>query len=207
MVLAICSLLPLAPWTARNWRVFHQFMPLAPTHANAPGEYYAAGFDRWMRTWLADYASLEDIGFKMDDTVMDVNNLPDRAFDNAGERSATQEVFDRYNQTVTMTPELDAQFEQLARQRIRRKPFRYYLELPVVRVLDLWLRPRTEMLPLDTHWWRFRDDPHDFAWALLLAAINRAYVGAGDAGGCRRLAADPYVGMLVGFVLSCAPSS
>lgn len=201
VALAICSLLPLAPWTARNWRGFHQFMPLAPTHANAPGEYYATGFDRWMRTWLADYASLEDIGFRLDDTVMDINTLPDRAFDNAGERSATQEVFDRYNETVTMTPELDAQFEQLAGQRIRRKPFRYYLELPVLRILDLWLRPRTEMLPLDTHWWRFRDDPHDFAWSVLLAAINGVYAGLallGAVGGWREIR---YAGMLAGFVV------
>jgi hypothetical protein len=201
VVLAICSLLPLAPWTARNWRGFHQFMPLAPTHANAPGEYYAFGFDRWMRTWLADYASLEDIGFKMDGEALDINTLPDRAFDNAGERSATQEVFDRYNQTVTMTPELDAQFEQLARQRIRRRPFRYYLALPVVRILDLWLRPRTEMLPLDTHWWKFRDDPHDFAWSVLLGAINGMYVGLallGVAGVWREIR---YAGMLAGFVV------
>ena len=201
VVLAIGSLLPLAPWTARNWRGFHQFMPLAPTHANAPGEYYATGFERWMRTWLADYASLEDIGFKLDDAEMDINALPDRAFDNAGERSATQELFDRYNQTVTMTPELDAQFEQLARQRIRRRPFRYYLELPVVRILDLWLRPRTEMLPLDTHWWRFRDDPHDFAWSVLLGAINGVYVGLAFLGAFRSWREIRYAGMLAGFVV------
>jgi hypothetical protein len=201
VVLAIGSLLPLAPWTARNWRGFHQFMPLAPTHANAPGEYYAAGFDCWMRTWLADYASLEDIGFKMDGTEIDINALPGRAFDNAGERSATQAVFDRYNETVTMTPELDAQFEQLARQRIRRKPFRYYLELPVVRILDLWLRPRTEMLPLDTHWWRFRDDPHDFAWSVFLAAINGVYVGLALLAAFRGWREIRYAGMLGGFVV------
>jgi hypothetical protein len=201
VVLGICALLPLAPWTARNWRGFHQFMPLAPTHANAPGEYYATGFERWMRTWLADYASLEDIGFKLDDTELDINALPDRAFDNAGERSATQEVFDRYNQTVTITPELDAQFEQLARLRIRRKPFRYYLELPVVRILDLWLRPRTEMLPLDTHWWKFRDDPHDFAWSVLLGAVNGVYVCLALLGAVGVWREIRYAGMLVGFVV------
>jgi hypothetical protein len=102
---------------------------------------------------------------------------------------------------VTMTPELDAQFEQLARQRIQRKPFRYYVELPVLRILDLWLRPRTEMLPLDVHWWKFRDDPHDFAWALFLAVINGAYVGLAllvAACGRREIR---YAGMFAGLVV------
>jgi dolichyl-phosphate-mannose-protein mannosyltransferase len=201
VVVALCSLLSLVPWTARNWRVFHQFMPLAPTHANAPGEYYPAGFDRWMRTWLADYASLEDVGFKMDGTEIDVATLPDRAFDNAGERNATQELLDRYNQTVTMTPELDAQFDRLAAQRIQRRPLRYYVVLPMVRMLDLWLRPRTEMLPLDTHWWRFRDDPHDFAWAALLGAINGVYIVMALAGAVGAWREIRYAGLLAGFVV------
>ena len=201
VVLGLCSLLPLAPWTLRNWRVFHQFMPLAPTHANAPGEYYAAGFDRWMRTWLADYASLEDIGFRIDSEEIDVHLLPNRAFDTPAERSRTEELFERHNETVTMTPELDAQFDQLARQRIQRKPFRYYVELPVLRMVDLWLRPRTAMLPLDAHWWKFRDDPRDFAWSLLLAAINAAYVGLGLLGAVLSWREIGYAGMLVGFVI------
>jgi len=201
VILALCALVPLAPWTLRNWRVFHEFMPLAPPHANAPDEYYAAGFDRWMRTWLADYASLEDIGFRADTTEMDTHSLPNRAFDNEEERSRTAELFDRHNENTSLTPELDAQFNQLARQRIRRKPFRYYVELPAVRMLDLWLRPRTEMLPLDAHWWKFRDDPHDFAWALLLAAINAGYLGVAVLGLVRGWRELRYAGMLVGFLI------
>ena len=100
-----------------------------------------------------------------------------------------------------MTRELDAQFGQLARQRIRRKPFRYYVELPVLRILDLWLRPRTEMLPLDTHWWRFRDDPHDFAWSVTLAAINGMYIGLALLGAVGVWREIRYAGMLAGFVV------
>src|SRR5258708_26938443 len=36
-VLVASSLLPLVPWTARNWRVFHVFQPLAPAIATFPG--------------------------------------------------------------------------------------------------------------------------------------------------------------------------
>src|SRR5262249_19858214 len=29
----------LTPWTVRNWRLFHVFQPLAPTHGESPGEF------------------------------------------------------------------------------------------------------------------------------------------------------------------------
>jgi hypothetical protein len=200
VVLGIFSLAPLAPWTLRNWRDFHRFQPLAPTHAGEPGEYYATGFDHWMHTWLVDYASLEDVGFKMDGEEIDVGTLPNRAFDDEAERLRTEQLFEVYNDTVTMPPALDAKFEELARQRIQRKPLRYYLELPLLRVLDLWFRPRTEMLPIDTHWWRFREDPRDFAWAVWLAAINFVYVGLAVLG-IVRWRQIRYAGMLAGFLV------
>lgn len=200
VMLGIFALAPLAPWTIRNWRDFHRFQPLAPTHAGEPGEYYAIGFDHWMHTWLADYASLDDIGFNMDGTEIEIATVPNRAFDDEAERSTTTQLFEIYNQDVTMTPQLDAQFEQLARQRIQRKPLRYYVELPVLRVLDLWFRPRTEELPIDSHWWRFREDPRDFAWSVFLAAINFVYVGLAVLG-MVRWREIRYAGMLAGFVV------
>ena len=35
---AVCVVLPFGVWTARNWRTFHVFEPLAPRYANDPGE-------------------------------------------------------------------------------------------------------------------------------------------------------------------------
>jgi hypothetical protein len=198
VALGACALAPLAPWTLRNWRVFHQFQPLAPLGANAPGEFVARGFNRWMRTWLVDYASIEDIGFRVDGEPISVNDLPSRAFDTPEERSKIEELFEQYNENLEITPALDAQFAQLARERFRRKPFRGYVELPLLRALDLWFRPRTELLPLDSHWWGFRQDPHDFAWALLLAVINLVYAAPAILG-LRRGRQLPYLGMLVGF--------
>jgi hypothetical protein len=200
VLLGACALAPLAPWTLRNWRIFHQFQPLAPLGASAPGEFAPRGFDRWMRTWLVDYASIEDIGFRVDGEPISVNALPSRAFDTPQERDKTEELFEQYNENLEITPALDAPFDELARARIRRKPFRYCVELPVLRALDLWFRPRTELLPLDSHWWKFRQDPHDFAWSLLLALINLAYVALAILG-LRRGRQLPYLGMLVGFPL------
>ena len=38
----------------------------------------------------------------------------------------------------------------------------------------MWLRPRTEMLPVDVHWWRWADDPHDSGIAIGLGVGNLA---------------------------------
>src|ERR1044071_1841745 len=50
--LAFC--LVLAPWTIRNWRLFHVFQPLAPAHAEMPGEFVPHGYLLWVRSWLDD---------------------------------------------------------------------------------------------------------------------------------------------------------
>ena len=177
VLVTLFSLAPLIPWTIRNWRLYHLFQPLTPMAANAPDEFVAHGFDRWTRTWIADYSSLEDIGFRVPLEEIDIADLPPRAFDSTEQREQTEHLFDEYNNgTKIITPQLDFQFAQLADQRIRDSRFRYYVWLPAARLADLWLRPRTEMLPIDVHWWRYWDDPHDFSLALLLALINAFYL-------------------------------
>ncbi|HXI24726.1 MAG TPA: hypothetical protein VNG71_12750, partial [Pyrinomonadaceae bacterium] len=52
--LSFTFILVLAPWTIRNWRVFHIFQPLAPTHGEMPGEFVPRGYQLWLRTWLDD---------------------------------------------------------------------------------------------------------------------------------------------------------
>src|SRR5207249_607449 len=82
------------------------------------------------------------------------------------------------NAAGQMTNDLDEEFGRLADEHIAAHPLRYYVLLPAARVLDMWLRPHTEMLPVDSHWWRFRLDPPESALALSLAAINLFYVVA-----------------------------
>ena len=185
-LVGVFALAPLTPWTIRNWHLYHLFQPLTPMAANAPDEFVAHGYDRWSRTWVADYSSLEDVGFKVPLEEIDIADLPSRAFDSPQQREETQQLFDEYNSgRKIVTPELDARFAQLAEQRIRHSRVRYYVWLPALRLADLWLRPRTEMLPIDVHWWRYWDDPHDFAMALILAVINVFYLTAAVVGAFR----------------------
>ena len=63
----------------------------------------------------------------------------------------------------------------------------------------MWLRPRTELLPSDSRWWEFNDDP---VWSLLavsLGIISLGYVCAAFAGLLRR-GWSAQVGLLLVFV-------
>jgi 4-amino-4-deoxy-L-arabinose transferase-like glycosyltransferase len=202
VLITLFSLAPLIPWTVRNWRLYHRFQPLTPMAANAPDEFVAHGFDRWTRTWIADYSSLEDIGFRVPLEEIDIGDLPSRAFDSAEQREQTEQLFDEYNNGPKLiTPQLDFRFAQLADQRIRDSRFRYYIWLPAVRLADLWLRPRTEMLPIDVHWWRYWEDPHDFALALLLAVVNAFYLIAAVIGAIRWRSCLQGLGTILLFVV------
>jgi hypothetical protein len=51
------------------------------------------------------------------------------------------------DQAVEMTPAIDAGFAQLARARIARHPFRYYVLLPLKRAHSLWFNTHSEYYP------------------------------------------------------------
>ncbi len=201
-LLVLSSLAPLVPWTVRNLRVLHVFQPLAPRYATNPWEFVPAGFNRWIKTWLADYVSVDDIYWHVPGDPIDINSLPLRAFDSPQERVQTEQIFATYNAACDpvcrIAPVLDGEFARLADERIHHSPVRYYVWLPVLRVADMWLRPRTESLPLDSHWWRFRRDPRDAVISVLLGAVNLAYIVAAIAGGIRKRVA--YAGLFILWV-------
>ncbi len=97
VLVSLVSLTPLIPWTVRNWRVFHVFQPLAPRYANNPWEFVPAGFNRWIKTWLVDYVSVDDIYWPVPGDAIEITKLPPRAFDSVEQRAATERLFSAYN--------------------------------------------------------------------------------------------------------------
>jgi hypothetical protein len=170
------------PWTLRNLHTLHRFQPLAPRYANDSDELVMAGFNRWTKTWIADYTSVQEIYWKVPGDAIDVTRLPNRAFDSSQQREETQQLCADYNQDHDMTPELDARFAALAAARIHSAPVRYYLWLPALRIADIWLRPRTELLPSDPRWWEFNDDPLWLTVSIFFGLINLAYIAMAAAG-------------------------
>lgn len=176
ILVTVIALAPLVPWAIRNWEVFHRLQPLAPRYANEEDEFVPMGFNRWVKTWIADYASTEEIYWAVPESAIDVTKLPSRTFDTPQQQRETTALINDYNQVLHVTPDLDKRFNALAAARIRAHPIRYYVNLPLLRILDMWLRPRTEMLPCDSRWWEFNDDPIWASLAIAFGIINLGYV-------------------------------
>ena len=200
IVVGLVSLAPLVPWTLRNLHTLHEFQPLAPRYANAEQEFVPMGFNRWVKTWMADYVSVEEIYWAVPGGLMDADKLPARAFDSEAQREQTVQLLADYNQVLHMTPGLDARFAALAEERIRAAPLRYYVWLPLVRIADMWLRPRTELLPSDTRWWEFDDDPKWSALAVALGIAGLLYTAAAVLG-LIRMRFTSSLALLIAFVI------
>jgi len=175
-VVCLIVILPLAAWGLRNWRVFHVIQPLAPKYANDPTDTVSYGFYRWYRTWAIEFKSTYDIYWNWDGSIMNFSDLPPRAYNLPGERDRTAALFAEYNQTTSATPGVDGAFAALAAERVKAHPLQYYVELPIARLANMWLRPRTEMDDLPLDWWRFNDDRLGCLEAAALGLVNLAYL-------------------------------
>ena len=67
---------PLVPWTIRNFHTLHRFQPLAPRYANDSDEPVMTGFNRWVKTWIADYVSVQEIYWNVPGEEIDATRLP-----------------------------------------------------------------------------------------------------------------------------------
>jgi len=171
------ALLPLVPWTIRNWAQFHVIQPLAPRYAD-PGEPSIAAARSWLRTWTVEYVSTVNVCWNFPGDPIDPADLPTRAFDSPQQREQTLALIAEYNRTATLPPSLNARFAALAAERIHDHPFRYYVTLPLLRDADMLLRPRTIEYGLDVFWWRWSQHPGQTLVSILLGFINLFYVAA-----------------------------
>ena len=188
VVAVLCAVLPLAPWTVRNWRTFHVMEPLAPRDAVDPGEMDPVGFNRWFRSWGVEFASTEEVYWNYGGFPIAGNDLPARAF-NAGTleatarmRAETGALLADYNKTMAITPEIDGRFGALARERVRAHRVLFYVGLPMARLADMLLRPRLELLPAPLDWWRWRVYRRQALFAGAYAGLNAVYLALGVAG-------------------------
>jgi len=182
MIAAVCVALPLVPWTARNWQTFHVFQPLAPKSAADPGEFVPDGFYRWYRTWAIDFISTDEVYWNYNASAVEIGDLPTRAFDNDEQYARTDALLTEYNKTYDSNPKFDAEFEKLAEERIAADPLRYYVTLPVARVINMVLRPRTELLPVSLDWWKWTKHRGESAFSIAFAGVNLAYLAIGGLG-------------------------
>ncbi len=208
LMAALCAV-PLLPWTIRNAVTLHEFQPLAPRNSNLPGELVPYGFMSWEKTWLYRFRDVYLVPWKLNEEPIEVDEIPPRAFDSTGEKERVAMILEQYNNDLTLTPEEDAAFAKLARERTSRHPLRTYVWLPAARALTLWFSPRIELLPLSGTVFplaqSWEDDPIDQSVTTGLFLLNIFYVGLALWGAVllwrRAPAARGAIALLATFVL------
>jgi hypothetical protein len=186
LFVSFLTLLPLVPWAARNWRTFHVIQPLAPRYANDPNEFNPYGFQRWYRTWAIDFASTSNVYWNYDGDSISIADLPNRAFDSNEQYAQTEAALNQYNLTDTATPAVDRKFAAIAAERVKADPLRYYVGLPVARVLNMCFRPRVDNLPVPLEWWKFREHKAATLFAVGYGLLNLGYLALAGVGFSRR---------------------
>lgn len=95
--LSLGFVLLLIPWTVRNWRTFHLFQPLSPAHGEMPGEFVPRGYYAWVRSWVDDGRYVETVLWTLDDKPIELEEMPESAFDSAEEKARVSALLDQYN--------------------------------------------------------------------------------------------------------------
>src|SRR5437868_4895903 len=104
LAVGVISLAPLIPWGFRNWHTLHRFEPLAPRYANQEDEFVPLAFNRWVKTWMADYTSVEEIYWAVPGDPIPADKLPARTFDSETQRQQTLQLLAEYNEALHFTP-------------------------------------------------------------------------------------------------------
>ena len=202
--LALGFVITLTPWTIRNALVFGIFQPVAPANANMPDEFAPLGYIAWLKTWVDDERYVGPIEDSLNLYPIPADRIPDYAFDSDQERQRVLALLDRYNNppkpsqnlstddddepnqpTVNMTPEIDADFGDIARERIARNPIRYNVVLPLKRAAAMWFDTHTQYYPFEGEIFPVGDidtNAHQQYWLLLFAGLTWFYTIAGGTG-------------------------
>ncbi|MGB2666546.1 MAG: hypothetical protein WAK48_21265, partial [Candidatus Acidiferrum sp.] len=207
-VMCIGCALPLVPWTIRNRITLHEFQPLTPKDTTLPSEVDPKGFMAWEKTWLYRVRDNYLVAWKLNDDEIHMEDIPDAAFDTPEERERVATILDKYNDEITWTPEEDAIFAQLARERTARHPLRTYMWIPARRAIRIWFTPRIELLPVSGHVfplaYQREEDPLDQEVTILFFLGNVLYVALALWGGAklwRRPAARAPLAVLILYIV------
>lgn len=197
-------LLPLAPWAARNSVNLGRVQFLAPRYAETHGDVLPTGFYAWTKTWMFRFRDAYLFTWKLPSQPIDLKNLPSYAVDSPEELARVASLLDRYNRAGGMTPPLDLEFAELARERAKHHPIRTYLWIPIERAAAMWFTPRITLLPYSGRLWplaeSYRSNPTDFEVTLGLTLVNVLYVAMALAAAWF-WRANPGVLLIVAFIV------
>ena len=97
VVFSFAFAIPLIPWTIRNEQLFGVFQPLAPSHAEMPGEFVPRGYLLWLRTWVDDSKYIDPLIWAIEERPLKIEDVPAYAFASDEEKQKVAELFAVYN--------------------------------------------------------------------------------------------------------------
>jgi len=209
LAMGLGCLTVLSPWALRNAVTLGKAQFLAPKYSTLPGELVPYGFMAWEKTWLYRVRDCYLVPWKLNEEAIDVDSIPDRAFDSPEEKQRIAAILEQYNQDLTLTPEEDAAFGKIARERNARHPLRTFLWIPAARAVAIWFTARIELLPISGNVFPLAkmrgEDPEDQEFTILLFLLNIFYLGLAVLGTMRfwrsHAAALPAVAFLILYIL------
>lgn len=118
----------------------------------------------------------------------DQNDQNDNSGDEGDEDDGDDSESDQPTEpgSVEMTPEIDAGFGQLARERIARHPIRFYVWLPLKRAHTMWFDTHSQYWPFEGTLLPLEDldyEHHQQIWLPLFAGLTAVFTLLGLAGG------------------------
>ncbi|HEY3579728.1 MAG TPA: glycosyltransferase family 39 protein, partial [Pyrinomonadaceae bacterium] len=116
----------------------------------------------------------------------DDQNSADDSGDEDNQPEEPEEHLEPEEADVEMTPEIDAAFAQLGKERKARAPFRYYIVLPLKRAKTLWFDTHSQYYPFNGELLPLADldySIHQQYWLPLFAALTAIYSLLGLLGG------------------------
>ena len=157
----LLAMIPFVPWTIRNQVSMHTFQPLAPRYANDPNEFVPHGWIRWIKSWVAEYTSTADTYWNVNGSPLDIIRCCRLAClrfsaGKSRDRKAVRGIQQDRNHVAG--PGCAIQSTRPAAH-LSRHPIRFYVVMPLVRLADMWLRPRTAQLWIELRWWQYEHHP------------------------------------------------
>ncbi|MEP7075778.1 MAG: hypothetical protein ABI878_08195 [Acidobacteriota bacterium] len=111
-IFSMAFVLVLLPWTIRNERVFSLFQPLAPTHAEMPGEFVPTGYYLWLRTWIDDGRFIAPMIWNVELHPIKFEDIPVYAFSSDEEKQRVAALIDQYNNSDPDHPQRPPQVKK-----------------------------------------------------------------------------------------------
>lgn len=134
--------LALAPWVVRNYISLDKFQPLASEYGGSRSVYFPTGYLSWVRTWIKDETYFDYAfgpAWSPGSTFFDPEQLPPGTYDSEDERLRLVGLITRFNVARLITPDIDQEFRNVADERIKRAPLRFFVFLPLYRATSMWL--------------------------------------------------------------------